>query len=89
MQVFKNENDEQFPIVINLENGLGRQCLTKSAARELVQKLAELVEEKITSTNSAMDAICTCSEAACRYRSATEPTLCLDPTDLCKSKRHQ
>ena len=41
------------------------------------------------STNSAMDAICTCSEAACRYRSATEPTLCLDPTDLCKSKRHQ
>ena len=51
MKVFKDEKDEQFPIVMNLENGTGRHCLTTNAALELIKKLSELVEEKLKSPN--------------------------------------
>jgi hypothetical protein len=33
-----------------------------------------------------VDRTCGCPDAICRYRSATESGLCLDPTDLCSSK---
>ena len=52
MKVFKDEKDEQFPIVMNLENGTGRHCLTTNAALELIKKLSELVEEKLKSPNT-------------------------------------
>jgi len=40
-------------------------------------------EEKLAGTGAK----CNCLEAICRFRSATEPDLCLDPTDLCENKK--
>jgi len=65
MKVFKDEKDEQFPIVMNLENGTGRHCLTTNAALELIKKLSELVEEKLKSTNTTKAKIKPCENDNC------------------------
>ena len=65
------------------------ECEGVNAIVTVRSRAAKPAEAVDTAPNSAMDAICTCSEALCRYRSATEPNLCLDPTELCKYKQHQ
>jgi len=70
-------------------NAIRGRCISDELASVAAAEVAELVVKKFTSTNSAMDAICTCGKAVCRYRSATEPNICLDPTELCKFKQHQ
>jgi len=44
-------------------------------------------EDSQNVTQQTQPAICSCLEAVCKYRSATDPSICLDVTDICESKQ--
>jgi hypothetical protein len=66
--------------------GTDSVCINK-AMEEYAALQKHFEADNSASDNTARYAICTCLEAQCRYRSATEPDLCLDLTDKCKYKQ--